>query len=455
MYAIVDIETTGGHASVNGITEIAIITYDGNRVIDQYQTLINPGIPIPIYISALTGISNEMVKDAPRFAEVAEEVFRQLKDKIFIAHNVNFDYSFIRHHLLQAGFDLQLKKLCTVRLGRKILPGYASYSLGKLCRCLNIEIENRHRAAGDALATTQLFSLLLEKDQEDYIKTSLSRNSREQQLPPHLNKTDIENLPASPGVYYFRDQKGKAIYVGKAVNLKKRVVSHFSGNNSGRQRQEFLRNIHSITYQKCGTELMALILEASEIRRLWPENNRALKRFELAYGLFVYEDQRGYKRLMIDKKNKHSSAVYSFNQLYEGHQLIRVLMKEHDLCPKLCFIQRNNDPCIGNPEKPCNGACSGHELPEVYNSRVEKAISGLKAALPSFALFDDGREDDELSVVVIENGHLKGMGYLPRNERSHALEDFQHVLEPYASNDYIKSVVQSFASKSPEKIVML
>lgn len=455
MYAIVDIETTGGHASANGITEIAIVIHDGKEVVHQYQTLINPGISIPIYISALTGIDDEMVQSAPPFKKVAAEIYDLLQGKVFVAHNVNFDYSFIRHHLTQAGYDLQLRKLCTVRLGRKILPGYASYSLGKLCKCLNIEIEGRHRAGGDAQATAKLFSLLLENDKEGLIEKALNRNSKEQQLPPYLNREELDKLPSSPGVYYFKDRKGKVIYVGKAVNIKKRVNSHFSGNNFGRQRQEFLKNIHTIDFKECGTELMALILEASEIKRLWPENNRALKRFDLAYGLYVYEDQKGYQRLMIDKKKKFSTPVYSFSQLTEGHNLIKVLMKEFELCPKLCFIQRNSEPCIGLGEEHCHGACEGKEHQWSYNQRVKAALAGLKAGLPSFAFIDEGRTGEEHSVVLMESGQLKGMGYLPKDQDLDDVLAVKSFLEPYPSNDYIRTVVQTFASKYPEKVVRI
>src|ERR1700753_3545352 len=169
MYAIVDIETTGGHASANGITEIAICIHNGKKVIERYSTLVNPKREIPIYISALTGITNEMVAGAPPFEDVAADIYHMLHGKIFIAHNVNFDYSFVRYHLAQAGYELQSNKLCTVRLGRKILPGLPSYSLGKLCHHLGIENESRHRAMGDADATAKLFSILLESDSGGHI----------------------------------------------------------------------------------------------------------------------------------------------------------------------------------------------------------------------------------------------------------------------------------------------
>jgi DNA polymerase-3 subunit epsilon len=179
---------------------------------------------------------------------------------------------------------------------------------------------------GDAEATAQLFGMLLKSDTANHIGSALKQNSKEQVLPANLPKTDIEALPSSPGIYYFHDQKGKVVYVGKAKNIKKRVCSHFTGNNPNLQRQEFLRNIYRISHQVCGTELIAFVLEAVEIKRLWPKYNRSLKRFENTYGLYVFEDQRGYMRLAVDKHRKHMPSVYACNSLLEGHNL---LLKPH------------------------------------------------------------------------------------------------------------------------------
>lgn len=447
MYAIVDIETTGGHASANGITEIAICIHNGKKVVERYSTLVNPGRDIPIYISALTGITNDMVQKAPPFEDVAHDVYHLLNNNIFVAHNVNFDFSFVRHHLAAAGYELRCNKLCTVRLGRKIMPGLPSYSLGKLCRHLNINNESRHRAAGDAEATAQLFSLLLQKDTSEHIKSALKQNSKEQVLPANLPKKDVDALPQCPGVYYFRDQKGKVIYVGKAKNLKKRVCSHFTGNNPGPQRQEFLRNIHNITFEVCGTELIAFVLEAVEIKRLWPRYNRSLKRFEHAFSLYAFEDQRGYIRLAIDKHRKMTGAIYSCNTLFEGRSILMQLIDTFQLCPKLCFIQNNNTVCTGTNAGQC--ACEGHESPDAYNEKVNLAISQLNKALPTFAIRDAGRTDDEHSCLLIEKGKFYGMGYISHYYNGDSLEQLKEQLKPYPGNDYIKNMVDNYAVKFP------
>lgn len=452
MYAIVDIETTGGHASSNGITEIAICLHDGKKVTQRYSTLVNPGIDIPIYIRVLTGITNEMVQDAPPFKDVAADIYHLLHGKIFVAHNVNFDYSFVRYHLASAGYDLQCNKLCTVRLGRKILPGMPSYSLGKLCRHLGIDNESRHRAAGDAEATAVLFSLLLQNDTSDHIKEALKQRSKEQVLPANLPKEDIIRLPYTPGVYYFHNEKGKVIYVGKARNIKQRVSSHFSGNNPGFQRQEFLRNIYHVSYQSCGTELIAFVLEAIEIKRLWPKYNRSLKRFEHAFGLYAFEDQNGYLRLAIDKRRKLTRPIYTCNSLLDGRNLLLKLIDAFELCPKLCFIQTNNEPCTGAKQHIC--ACEGIETVEEYNSKVNLAINELKDALPTFAIRDEGRKDDEHSCILIEKGQFYGMGYISHYFDANNLDQLKNYLTPYPGNDYIRNMVSNYAIKYPERTMV-
>ena len=452
MYAIVDIETTGGHASANGITEVAICLHDGKKVTQRYTTLVNPKMDIPVYIRALTGISNEMVQDAPPFEDVAADIYHLLHGKIFVAHNVNFDFSFIRHHLSTAGYDLQSNKLCTVRLGRKILPGLPSYSLGKLCHYLGIDNESRHRAAGDAEATATLFSLLLQSDTGNHIADALKQRSKEQVLPPNLPKEDVTNLPYTPGVYYFHNEKGKVIYVGKARNIKKRVTSHFSGNNAGYQRQEFLRNIHHISFQDCGTELIAFVLEAIEIKRLWPQYNRSLKRFEHAYGLFAFEDQRGYLRLAVDKRRKMTAPLYTCNSVLDGRNLLTRLIDEFELCPKLCFIQTNHGPCSGVNGPIC--ACEGIENPDIYNQKVQWAIDKLKDTLPTFAVRDEGRSLDEHSCILVEKGQFYGMGYISHYFDAENLEQLKNYLTPYPGNDYIRNMVSNYAIKYPERTMV-
>jgi len=453
-YAIVDIETTGGYAAGNGITEIAIHIHDGKAVQVAYETLINPQVNIPLHITALTGIDNQLVQDSPTFREVADKIHELLSGRIFVAHNVNFDYSFIKHHLAACGYNWSAPKLCTVRLSRKLLPGYTSYSLGKLCRQLDIAINNRHRAGGDAAATCILFSRLLEKD-NGTISAMLKKTSKDQALPPNLPKEHFETLPHTPGVYYFKNEKGKTVYIGKAKNIKNRVSAHFSGQNPNPQRQSFMRSIHAIDFIDCGTELMALLLEAVEIKRLWPENNRALKRFEPKYGLYTYEDQKGYLRLAVNKHQKYQRAFYTFGSISEAYNLLNKLIRKHLLCAKLCNIHKASGPCMHVHDNTCSGACVGIEDPGSYNKRAEEALQNLADDLPSFFLIDKGRTPEEQGCILIEKGRFYGMGYIAQETIIVYAEDLKEHLIPYPSNDYMMHLIMGYVEKHPEKVKML
>lgn len=450
-YAIVDIETTGGYAAANGITEVAIRVFDGVRVIESFETLVNPGKQIPRYIQAFTGITNEMVEHAPYFEAVAEQVYTLLQGNVFVAHNVNFDYSFIKNHLEFYGYKLQSKKLCTVRLSRQIFPGFSSYSLGNLCHSLGIEINNRHRAGGDADATVFLFEKLLKNDVKQYIATSLNRNSKEQVLPPNVPKMQFDALPTTPGVYYFHDQKGKVIYVGKAKNIRSRVNSHFSNNSDSRQKQNFLRYTYSISHQSTATELMAAILESTEIKKLWPVFNTSQKKQEEVYGIFVYEDQNSYLRLAIEKKRKNANPLYTFNYKVDGHGVLRKLMREFKLCPKLCFMQTSNDACVGIAEEHCLGACEKAEASSVYNERVLRAIASLTQR-PSYVVIDKGLSESEISCIMVVKGSFFGMGYLPRNLQTLSEKIIAPYIQPYKENSFIRSLLLSHANNFPAQV---
>ena len=446
MYAIVDIETTGGHAAGSGITEVAIYIHDGNKVTQSFKTLINPERSIPIYITALTGINNAMVASAPVFKEVADEIFELLSGNIFIAHNVNFDYSFIKHHLKLSGYELNVKKLCTVRLSRKVFMGLASYSLGNLCRSLHIEIENRHRADGDARATVILFDKLLQAGAQLHIDAMLKKSSSEQWLPLQLDKSIIENLPAKPGVYYFHNNREKIIYVGKAINIKKRVSSHFTQNDGEKKRQHFLRLIANITFKECASELHALVLESTEIRKLWPKYNYSQKQPAQKYALYSFEDNRGYLRLAIDKRKKNLQALYNFNMLHEGLVLLKNMADQFELNHKLCYLDKT--PFA---EKDIEFT----EAPLYYNGKVKTALQSLEEQLPTFAIVDEGLNKEEKLCLLIERGNFWGMGYISSLHNIDNVYELKEKIVPYADNDFIRNSIYTFAAANPSKKIML
>lgn len=446
MFAIVDIETTGGHADKNGITEIAIFTHDGTRVVDSYTTLINPGVPIPPFLESYTGITNEMVEDAPSFEMVSDKVYEMLHDKIFVAHNVNFDHSFIKHHLKHVGLELEVKKLCTVRLSRKVFPGFSSYSLGNLCQSLGIPLKNRHRAHGDAAATVKVLERALHIDEDrSIINSFLKKGSKEATLPPNLPRKEFDALPETPGVYYFYDEQGKLIYVGKAINIKKRVLSHFSGNNTSAKRQDFLREIFHVGFEVVATELQALILESTEIKKHWPKHNKSQKSLEFNYAIYDYEDQKGYLRLAVDRVRKGNTPLNTYPKLADAFNHLQKLVLEFNLCPKLCMINSHKEPCAALLAGCCIGACEFNETFESYNSRVYLAIKDLTKK-ESYAIIDKGINAGDVCCILIDEGKFYGMGYIGNDTNMYSLESLKELIKPMKENYFIKELL------NPEKI---
>ncbi len=455
-YAIVDIETTGGSIAYGRITEIAIVISDGKKVLNRFSSLVNPNQLIPPNITRLTGIDNEMVADAPLFNELIPKIDELTKDAVFVAHNVNFDYGFIRESYNRAGEKFQRKKLCTVRLSRKILPGFYSYSLGKLCAQLDIDIKNRHRALGDADATAILFHYVVKMDHQDFILESLHPRSKEALLPPHLDKQKFEEIPSKMGIYYFFNQKKKVIYIGKANDLKKRVHSHFSGNTNTKSKNNFAENIYDVTYQVCSNELITLLTEAHEVKKHWPIHNRALKKFNLNFGLFYYIDQNNYGRFLLGKSGKNTQPIAQFKTAHESRKFLEDICAAFELCPKYCSLQTpTSGSCYDYTNGDCNGACADGESAEEYQKRFEAAVGYIKRENFSYLIVGEGSESHLQSLVLVERGRYKGFGEAPKSIDLKSVEmAIQHINYGYDDQD-IQVLIHSYLRKAKEEDVVV
>lgn len=448
IFAVTDIETTGGSIAHGRITEIAIVLTDGKQILDRFSTLVNPQQLIPPNITSLTGITNEMVANAPLFHEVTAQIDEFTKDAVFVAHNVNFDYGFIRESFNRAGERFQRKKLCTVRLSRKIIPGYPTYSLGKLCQQIGIPLKDRHRAMGDADATALLFHLLVEQDTKGFIKESLHPRSKEALLPPHLEKEKFDNIPNEMGVYYFYNQKGKVIYVGKAVDLKKRVHSHFSGNTNTKSKTNFAEHIYDVAIEVCSNELIMTLTEAHAIKKHWPIHNRAMKKVTLNYGLYSYLDQNGYGRFTMGRSGKHDRPLISFRSAHESRKYLEDLCAQFQLCPKLCSLQTpGNSSCYNFEHDECNGACIEAELASEYNQRFEAAISETDKENNSFIIRGKGRDNRVDSIVVLQKGRYKGYGEAPKDVKIESVEEALNYIQYGYDDQDIQILINSYVRK--------
>ena len=436
----------------NRMTEIAIVLHDGNRKLDQYHSLVNPESTIPTTITRLTGITNAMVSDAPKFYEIAKDIIEFTEDCVFVAHNVNFDYNVVHKEFSDLGYNYRRKKLCTIRLARKLIPGLPSYSLGKLCNSLGIPLSDRHRAQGDTDATVILFEKLWMLDVNNAIFNSfLKVNSREATLPPGLPKETFDRLPEKPGVYYFHDEKGSIIYVGKAINLKKRVLSHFYDKKN--KEVAMCQQTSDISFELTGDELIALLYESAEIKKHYPLYNRAQRRKNEGFAIFCYEDRSGIKHLAWNKLGLVPDPLIKLFNITECRVFMEKLCDEFDLCPKFCHLQSNVGSCFHYQLKKCKGICRQQESISSYNQRVDKAIESMQTTSDTLIIQQKGRSDDERGFVLIENGSYSGFGYLPHDIPIESVEDLHTFLEPQHDNRDVQRIIRGFLNKNSNQVI--
>ena len=450
MYAIVDIETTGGSYKLERITEIAIYIFDGEKIVDEFITLINPEKNIPYFITQLTGISNEMVADSPRFYEVAKQIVEITEDKIFVAHNAAFDYNFIKNEFKNLGFDFKRETLCTVKLSRKIFPGYKSYSLGEICKSLNVGIEKRHRASGDALATVKLFDLILKTNKEkgNIVPIKKDKYSLPDGSHPDLSVESIRSLPEQTGVYYLLNEQHEIIYVGKSKNIRERVFSHLR-NKASRRSYEMAASVVSVDCEKTGNELIALLLESEEIKRHKPIYNRSQRRTGFAFGIFTYEDQNGYIRISIDKNNSSGQAITTFHTHDEAREFLERMIDKYYLCQKLCGLYDSDGPCFYKQVNKCSGACVGEEPAEIYNSRVNELVNYCNLGSDSFLIIGEGRGDEEFSVIKVIRGAYGGFAYYDNSSQVNDWNDILEYIPNRPDNWDVRMIIKNYLLKFP------
>ena len=439
LYAITDIETTGGNVEGEKITEIAIFLYDGKKILDKYHSLVNPEKNIPSFITRLTGINDAMVSESPKFFEIAKDIHEFTKGATFVAHNVSFDYNFIRREFRSLGFDFSREILCTVNLSRKLIPNEKSYSLGKLCASIGISLDNHHRAKADAFATTELFSLLLTKKEALGLvleKTKLAN------LHVGLSKESLADLPKAVGVYYFFDESDEVIYIGKSKNIHRRVFSHLYSNKS-KKAIEMKGKIAKVEYYLCGSELVALLKESQEIKKFKPIYNRAQKKTKYPVALYAKYNVKGYAELNLAKKIKDELPLMFFNSYENAKDRLFAFVKEFDLCPKLCGLYPKTQDCFHYTIKECKGACVGEEAIAIYNKKVEAFIAHLTFEKKSFFILDKGRSANETSVVSVLNGIYHGFGFIKNSKSDFTPQELNKCVKSYVDNKDANQIIKS------------
>lgn len=450
MFAIIDIETCGGKFEYRRghVIEICILLHDGLSVTDKFTTLINPGCYIHPTFTRISGITNEMVQGAPSFAQVAKKIWDMTENRIFVAHNVGFDYGFIKEEFNSFGAKYKRDTLCTVRLARKLIPGKKSYSLGNLCESLGIGNEARHRAEGDAVATAQLFDILMQiKSSHPQYKTKGVDELMVRRIDK-IKKYILDKLPEECGVYYFLDQDQNIIYIGKSINAYKRALGHF--NTKEEKGRKMLNELYNVDFVPTGSELVALLMESDEIKKYKPKFNRQRKADSFTHSIEWFRDEKEIINFRIVDYNEAKSPLMSFNTYFAAREKLETLIDENILCLRYCGLTEDDSKCFDHQIKKCNGICAGEEDVIPYNVRAQSVLDHYVFKHPNFIIIDKGKVPGEKSVILVENNNVCGYGYFDKTAEINSPEDFVSFVKRGSYFPDANDLVRGYLRQNPK-----
>ena len=426
MYAILDIESTGGKYNEEGIMEIAIHKFDGENVIDRFSSLVNPEREIQPFVVKLTGINNKMLRTAPKFHEVAKRIIEITEDTTLVAHNAQFDYRILRTEFRRLGYNFERKTLCTVDLSKKLLPDAESHSLGKLVRSLGIPVSDRHRANGDALATLKLFKLLLVKDTDKSIIKQVVRSETLGELT--ARQLDIvESLPTALGIYYMFDKDGKLLFLGKANNIKKRVNQHFT--NQGKLGRTLQKLVKKVSFETTGNKLAAQLKEKQEIHINRPLFNKRSKKQTITYGIYSHELASGHSRLVIEPVNGQQSRISTFSSCKSATNFLNKLVAQQQM---------------------------DHQRLEGFNNQsINELRERYSTADRSFLMVLKGRQLGEKCVFLIKQGHYQGYGYVELNHQINNIAILESLITPAHDKIDATLIIETYLRENNVQMVEL
>lgn len=417
-WAFVDLETTGGSFQNERIIEIGVILVEDGVITQVYETLVNPEKSVSPFILELTGIREEDLWKAPPFSEILFTVHDLLKDAVFVAHNARFDKGFLRAEFNRCGLQFNPPTLCTVRLSRKLFPGYIRHNLDEIMQRFQIECSARHRALGDAEVLVKFWGILKDRFPAEELEKAVKEVCGERIIPPAMNAEAIRSLPEKPGVYIFYDHRDFPLYIGKSVNIKDRVASHFTSSLDSAKEMKLFQGVHRIETHVTAGELGALMLESQLIKTLQPLHNRKLRRLKKLTVLVRSTTDEGYSTCAIDYLDE---PVYDpvnilgmFRSKGEAEKHLLALAKDFKLCKKLLGLEKCSGECFSYQLKTCYGACAGREEPNEYNARFDEAFEGSRLDTWPYegpiSIEEKDAEDGRGEVFIVDEWRLLARG---------------------------------------------
>jgi len=438
MYAIVDIETTGGEYNKEGITEIAVYKHDGLKVTDQFISLLNPEKTIQPFVEKLTGINSKMLRNAPRFFEVAKRIIEITENCLIVAHNADFDYRVLRTEFMRLGYNFERDSLCTVKLSQKLLPDMESYKLGNLVRLLGIPLRSHHRAKDDALATVKLFELLLEKDsRKEVVRSQINSINTDKSTSKHLSI--IEELPSVSGVYYIHNDMGDLLYIGKSKNIQKRVRRHLIGTDY--KSKEIKKKLHKVNFEITGSELIAILKEQHEIKKNQPQMNK--DRHYRRYPIGIRIDKKSfYHQLVLEQVRNNKDYLLVFKNGRVAKQTFTQWVETHQLFHNFSTLQDPDRDCYVKKNDKCKDTCLEEETPQIYNQRLKQIEEKNNYPYDNFLIIGNGRKDAEWSFIYIENQCFKGYGFYELNHQINNKEKILNRMIAMENNSDCRALIR-------------
>lgn len=435
---LLDCETTGSKPTYHRIIEIGLLVIENGKIIETWESFIQPDQALPQNIQNLTGITKVMLADAPRFSEIADLLLEKLDGRVLTTHNARFDYGFIKNEFSRVGINFRTDPLCSVKFSRALYPQFKRHGLDQIIQRFQLQINNRHRAFDDAKIIHDFFLYSSHIFEEDDISSVCDQIRERASLPSKLAPNVIDRLPKQPGVYYFHDDKGKLLYVGKSVNIRSRVLNHFSQDYKNHKDLKMSSLIADVSFEITASDFSAQLLESHEIKQHLPLFNHRLRKVKKLYRLMIETNDAGYAIPVIKEQVLTSEIENNFGLFRSYRQIeskLKQLADDHQLCFRLLGLEgKNKDgkkPCFRFQLKKCLGACCGQESSEKYNAKLLAAMQYYQEKIwpwPDAILLEERSQVGENSYHLI-----KDWIYLGKLGSPNDIYDLGYVVRPSAS----------------------